>query len=909
MSKNSIDPNDPLLTDYVLGELDENEHAKVERLLEQSPAARVAVNELLELSGLLVESFDSESAPKLSDEQRARITAAIDRATGDFRPTERRSLLRAARVPAAIVASVAAVTLVVVSLNDSGSMSPTFMGGWMDVAQSTNIEELTQERNTAQTEAGAQIAFGDGANGFRHEFNGDDPKGESVDSFGVNDNTGNGLPPARYLWTDGRVDAKSFSGTEPRRSEKLAETAPARGLSLTLNPGRSHGDAVVADDNYVRNQGSIAGSTAPPESRSQSSQKSRLAKSPQARSGVPVPKDGGFYYFSELNTSRGVSSPQPIGGESALHSFRKRTTKGYVVQSDDTELGSHVSTKSRRERRASTSFMFGGRRTAEKSEKKIQGPVDNLQRRISARERDKKAKLAQTSADQSSLFESNTESYNEIVENPFLSPTGEPLSTFSIDVDTASYSNMRRFLSAGQRPPRDAVRIEELINYFDYDDPAPADGKPFSVSMEVGACPWAADHRIVRVALKGREIPREERPPTNLVFLLDVSGSMRDANKLPLVKQAIKLLVGEMTEDDRIAIVTYAGNAGLVLDSTSGDQKETILKAIDNMSAGGSTNGEAGIHLAYSTAIEHLYKEGSNRVILCTDGDFNVGVSGDDELVTIIQDKANQSQVFLSVFGFGMGNLKDSKLESLADKGNGHYAYIDNLREAKKVFVEDLTGTLYTIAKDVKLQIEFNPAKVGAYRLIGYENRIMPAEHFDDDRKDAGEIGAGHSVTALYELIPADKMPTVESSGPTLKYQQKPEPEPKEAAQTVVKESNDLLTLWLRYKQPDAQTSEKLEFPLVDHPDEPTQGSREFQWTASVAAFGMLLRESQFRGASSFDMVLELAEAGRGDDESGRRQEFVELVKAAKKMCEPQASPPASSQPASPQPIEPKNPQ
>ena len=474
------------------------------------------------------------------------------------------------------------------------------------------------------------------------------------------------------------------------------------------------------------------------------------------------------------------------------------------------------------------------------------------------------------------------EQYNVIIENNFLSATGVPLSTFSIDVDTASYANVRRFLNGGRLPPPDAVRIEELVNYFRYDDPSPEGPQPFSVNLEVAACPWNAAHRLVRIGLKGKDFDRGQRPPTNLVFLIDVSGSMRDANKLPLVRRSLNMLVNEMGEDDRIAIVTYASNAGLLLDSTSGEHKDKIRKAINSLNA----NGEAGIKLAYQTAQQHFYPQGSNRVILCTDGDFNVGVSSDEELVRMIQDKAAKSRVFLSIFGFGMGNLKDAKLEQLADKGNGHYGYIDGQREARKVFVEELTGTLFTIAKDVKIQIEFNPAQVGAYRLIGYENRVMAARDFDDDTKDAGEIGAGHTVTALYEIIPPDKLPQPRKAV-ALKYQQPQQKQPEQKqpeSEKKADESGELLTLSLRYKQPDGERSTRLEYPLNDKQALSARASRDFDWTAAVAGFGMILRNSQYKGQADFDLVLELAAGSKGTDKLGRRQEFIDLVKKAKTL-------------------------
>ncbi|MGQ0634643.1 MAG: vWA domain-containing protein [Planctomycetaceae bacterium] len=473
----------------------------------------------------------------------------------------------------------------------------------------------------------------------------------------------------------------------------------------------------------------------------------------------------------------------------------------------------------------------------------------------------------------------NTEAYDHVTDNPFLASSRNPLSTFSIDVDTASYANVRRFLAQGQLPPRGAVRIEELVNYFSYDYPQPQKDVPFSVTVEVAGCPWNPEHRLARVGLKGREIPRGERPVSNLVFLIDVSGSMQDPQKLPLVKTGLKLLVDQLGENDRVAIVVYAGASGLVLPATTGDQKPIIFSAIDNLQAGGSTNGGAGIELAYRIAAENFISKGTNRVILCTDGDFNVGVTSHDQLVSLVQDKA-KSGVFLTVLGFGLGNYKDATLERLADKGNGNYGYIDTANEARKMLVEQLSGTLVTIAKDVKLQIEFNPARVGAYRLIGYENRLLAAEDFNDDKKDAGEIGAGHTVTALYELVPAERMAAsgaATAGVDALKYQQA-------AAATAAADSEELFTLKLRYKQPEAEISNLLEIPAIDRGLPATQASADFTWAAAVASFGMLLRDSPHKGNGTLAAVVELAETSRGEDKSGYRREFIELVRNAQRL-------------------------
>ncbi len=486
----------------------------------------------------------------------------------------------------------------------------------------------------------------------------------------------------------------------------------------------------------------------------------------------------------------------------------------------------------------------------------------------------------------------SNETYDLPPENAFEPVAANPLSTFSIDVDTASYANVRRFLMQNnQRPPPAAVRIEEMLNYFRYDYPQPEGDVPFSVTTEVAACPWNADHRLVRVGLKGKEIAKEKRPVSNLVFLLDVSGSMQDPNKLPLVRESMKMLVRELSENDRVAIVVYAGASGKVLDSTTGDQKDLITAAIDSLQAGGSTNGAGGIQQAYDVAMQHFIKGGTNRVILATDGDFNVGITDRSQLVSLIEDKA-KSGVFLTTVGFGMGNLKDATLEQLADKGNGNYAYVDTLAEAHKVFVEEMAGTLVTIAKDVKVQIEFNPAEVASYRLIGYENRRLAAEDFNDDKKDAGEIGAGHTVTALYEMIPVAKArdeakpglpaPAAGNAGvDPLRYQK-----PAEAKIELTNEANngELFTLKLRYKQPDGDTSKLIEHPVKDSGKAYREASGDFKFAASVAGFGMALRHSQHRGTITLDGIKELALEGRSFDPSGYRSEFLTLIDKAQAL-------------------------
>jgi Ca-activated chloride channel homolog len=465
----------------------------------------------------------------------------------------------------------------------------------------------------------------------------------------------------------------------------------------------------------------------------------------------------------------------------------------------------------------------------------------------------------------------NTEEYSKVEENKFLIAMDNPLSTFSIDVDTASYSNIRRYLTNNQMPPKDAVRIEEMINYFSYDYPQPKDGEPFSVTTNLAVCPWNKAHQLLRIGLKGKTPDASKLPPSNLVFLIDVSGSMQDANKLPLLKEGFKMMVRQLRPEDKVSIAVYAGNAGKVLDPTPGSDKDKILWAIDQLQAGGSTAGGEGILLAYQLAKDSFIKGGNNRVILATDGDFNVGVSNTGDLTRVIEEKRKDG-IFLTILGFGEGNIKDSRLVQIADKGNGSYHYIDNIKEAKKVLVTELGSTLFTIAKDVKIQIEFNPTQVKAYRLVGYEKRMLAKEDFNDDKKDAGEIGAGHTVTALYEVVPASSSETF-GNVDNLKYQQKVQPVA----------SDEVMTVKLRYKEPDADVSKLITHAITksDIKDEPTG---DFAFASAVVEFGMLLRGSEFKGDSSYDYIKKTAKANLGEDKFGFRAEFITLTETAESL-------------------------
>jgi Ca-activated chloride channel family protein len=472
-------------------------------------------------------------------------------------------------------------------------------------------------------------------------------------------------------------------------------------------------------------------------------------------------------------------------------------------------------------------------------------------------------------------YPQNTESYAGISENTFHRVSKDPLSTFSIDVDAASYSNVRRFINNGSLPPKDAVRIEEMINYFDYDYAQPTGTDPVNIETELAPAPWNTEHRLVKIGLKAKSIETDNLPASNLVFLIDVSGSMNAANKLPLLVSSLKLLTDQLRAKDKVAIVVYAGNSGLVLPATTGDAKATIKEALQKLQAGGSTAGGAGIQLAYKVAGENFINGGNNRIILATDGDFNVGPSSDGEMEKLIEQK-RKSGIFLTVLGYGMGNYKDSKMELLANKGNGNYAYIDNINEARKVLVNEFGATLFTVAKDVKLQIEFNPAKVQAYRLIGYENRMLKDEDFNNDLKDAGEMGAGHTVTALYEIIPVGVKSNFAGLVDELKYQ--PVPKTKH-----IDQGNEMLTIKLRYKKPDENISKSMQKIVIDNMK--TKTSENFRFAAAVAEYGMLLRESDFKQNSSYAQVIELASSALGIDKEGYRSEFLKLAKSTALMA------------------------
>ncbi|MGV7105524.1 YfbK domain-containing protein [Flavobacterium sp. U410] len=464
----------------------------------------------------------------------------------------------------------------------------------------------------------------------------------------------------------------------------------------------------------------------------------------------------------------------------------------------------------------------------------------------------------------------DNEDYGTLVENEFESPKQSPLSTFSIDVDNASYTNIRRFINNGQKVPKDAVRVEEMVNFFKYNYSQPKNNQPFAIHTEYSDCPWNENHKLLKIGLQGKEIPTDDLPNSNFVFLIDVSGSMNSTNKLPLLKESMKVLVNQLRKDDKVAIVVYAGAAGLVLPPTSGNKKETIINALDQLQAGGSTAGGAGIELAYKIAQENFIKNGNNRVILATDGDFNVGASSDNNMQRLIEEK-RKSGVFLTCLGFGMGNYKDSKMETLADKGNGNYAYIDNIQEANRFLGKEFKGSMFAIAKDVKIQIEFNPKHVQSYRLIGYENRKLRPEDFKNDAIDAGELGSGHTVTALYEIIPVGVKSNYLKEVDGLKYSN---------VSPTQNYSDELATIKFRYKKPDGEKSIEIVETIKDQTIELTKASDDFKFSSAVAWFGLKLRDSKLISKTAGDDIKTLASQGKSNDTEGYKAEFIRLVNA-----------------------------
>jgi Ca-activated chloride channel family protein len=926
MTNPSFNPDDPRLTALVLGELDSVDRAIVEQLLSASPEARAFVDDLQNTIGVLRDELSSEPAPALTDEQRTALQVAATTAETDAGRSQRLSAA-AGRSRRALLsgtaATIAALGIVVAALPQfarhrqldsagvvAASLSElnddaTFFAAAESDAQAGEPEGTLTGARGAELSGRAQLKSG--SSGLEHSgaLSVDQSQLASASrrsafSFESKPSHRNEALQADEGQQRVAIRADSLASESAGRpvvatleSQTAPEASGGRGGFAALNSERSArsnarpdvagdtipsaGDRATGSDDRLSSAVTTGRGKELPALRSPIAEaKSDLAKTgrpptarPEPAATAPGVAASGIPYF-DAKPPAVPGAAGPARGRVLPTAETAQPTDHFPFSATDsarpTVVGESL-VESRRlvESRKGEQLSRAGR------------PLLSTLPRFGTQPADRPTVLGLVTEP------ADHETYEPVVDNEFVVPdpkdVDKRLSTISIDVDTASYSNVRRFLMRNQLPPANAVRIEELVNYFKYDYPQPDGDDPFSVTTEIMLCPWQPGHRLARIGLQARTIDKSQRPPANLVFLVDVSGSMRPANKLPLVQQAMRLLVEEMTEDDQIAIVTYASSAGLRLASTPGSKKSEILQSIDALTAGGSTNGEGGIKLAYDTAIRHYIAEGANRVVLCTDGDFNVGVSNDNELVELIQEKA-ASGVFLSVFGFGMGNLKDGKLEKLADKGNGQYGYIDGLQEARRAFNEDLAGTLYTVAKDVKIQAEFNPATVGAYRLIGYENRVLAAADFTDDTRDAGEIGAGHAVTALYEIVPRQVMVDRLNSDEfrytgTFNL-------PAEAPQ-VDGFSNELFFVRLRYKKPNEETSQSVEadFPVSDLAitGRPVATpSTDFQFAAAVASFGMNLRNSQYRGNWDLRHLHAVAVQTRGEDSDGRRAEFIDLV-------------------------------
>jgi Ca-activated chloride channel family protein len=900
MNELLFDPDDPRLTAYALGELtDAAERAHVERLLAHSPEARAALEETRALTAALVAEYDAERA---AAEQEAAAEPAGSAPNVIAMPVEGRS--RGVRSWVGPLLKMAAVLL---ALGVLGSLfRPVFSTVQVKVPKPV-VQATVERAPDAPVTAEVQKALAQNtteplpppptAEAEKPALLASLPSSAPARPAPAATPASMSMPPAAPAGPeplvalnqpkDGKRDETSTSQLDAHiQAVQTAQDTLQHPLTLKSGPSpfvmrRSFPDRdreTLVDP--LSNEPpppsiALAKPAAPVRPTADDAAQRLLAA---RRTGKDTSRskefEGSIHYGSPIVAATPAPSPMAAlagnKGESVDKSFYfDAASKSKAAPADASSVGGSVP---------------------------VLGDVPVVGRLFREEEKPK------SNADAGAF---NTAAYDHLVENGFLAVKDNPLSTFSVDVDTASYANVRRFIESGSLPPKDAVRVEELLNYFPYADapPAPGDERPFAIHLEGAACPWAPDHRLVRIGIKGREMARDKRPPSNLVFLLDVSGSMSPPERLPLIKESLRQLVDQLTEGDRVAIVVYAGASGLALPSTGGDHKEDILRALGRLQAGGSTNGASGIQLAYKVAQEHFIKGGVNRVILATDGDFNVGVTNQGDLVRLIEQKA-KSGVFLSVLGVGTDNYKDSTMQKLADRGNGNYAYIDRLAEGKKVLVEQMSGTLVTIAKDVKIQVEFNPAAVSAYRLIGYEKRMLRKEDFNDDRIDAGEIGAGHSVTALYEIVPAGTpTPQAAPAVDALKYQpalaagdakeeRKPET-PTTAAPSKPEDSSkpadasELLTVKMRHKAPDADKSERsFEEPLSARAasGEFANASPDFKFAAAVASFGLALRDSPHKGNATLGAALELAQEGKGEDPGGHRAGFIEMVRRAQSL-------------------------
>jgi Ca-activated chloride channel family protein len=890
-----IDPNDPRLTAYALGELEESEKQEFEKLLEGSEEGYRLVEEFRALGLALSTELAKEPEPVLAPAQRRAIEDRLKNQrrepASETREPSRSGFwswrIQPYRLAAAVTACLALCAGLYIESTRYVGQVAMVSDNRPPMNTTLPVTELERQSLASKEEvAGKQVAAGVpapppapvpvpppapvvaqapplGALGIEIE---EIPASQNLSQFQV----------ASSRERDVKlVPGERVGGEIAKAAEKPATASPMR--SKTTDFGTVHADwyAKTGDNNLGRslNEKTNLGTGL------QVPEQEALVEQAKDRS-LPVqnPITGGLDTLSESKSQ--VPSLGQVANEKRVAALDLETAEGLrrigYFRGGTVSQAKPAAAKEKLSENV-VSFSLAGE---QKGDQLASDAGYYVLSEFGRQERKDLAYVQSTPPVPEATCPpepEGTEAYNGITDNPFKRVSDEPLSTFSIDVDTAGYSNLRRFLNQGTLPPKDAIRIEEMINYFPYDYAPPTGEDPFAAHVEAADCPWNPQHRLIRIGLKGKEVRGDDRAGCNLVFLIDVSGSMEPANKLPLLKSALQLLLNQLQPQDRVTLVTYAGTSGLALPSTPCTNKPIIAAAIDKLRAGGSTNGASGIQLAYSAALQNFIEHGVNRVILATDGDFNVGVTSPNELTNLITDKA-KSGVFLSVLGFGMGNLKDGTLESLADKGNGNYAYIDTLQEARKVLVEQMAGTLVTIAKDVKIQIEFNPGKVGAYRLIGYENRVMAAQDFNDDRKDAGEIGAGHTVTALYEVVPVGVPMNLAGVDP-LKYQKPVAAPPSEAV-----DSPETLNLRLRYKQPDGDTSKLLEIPITDNGAKFEGASIDFKFASAVASFGMILRDSPYRGSATFETVRSLAQEGKGADNAGYRAEFAQLVGLAKAL-------------------------
>ena len=884
------DPDDPRLTAYVLGELHGEDREALETLLASDPDASRALDDLRALARMLSESLAAEPAPGLSPDQKRTIAAQLEEP---------------------------AMTLP----NGAAAPKPPRAFPWMRLGLAASALIAVGVtwyawRAFDRTESGfGLLAFANSA---------DNEEAVSLDSIGVSSNSAGksyrdrsgpldtassgGAYPGEHLAKSARTEAaagfaavesetmrqaraRSFNGTTtlglaspPARStskpasQSMQSMMAGRGLASANGPAPSP---------PAQELGYLPAAAAPSRSRSVANLAASLGRD---QGPLPGLKDQAGQAGNEQRGAAPVElgirlkkAEAPLdrldeGRPEVARVENKRAEKEKLLADADAIVREQSLQDDSNESKVEFAFKRGEVEEQAEQLDALQGAQVGL-----ALPADEPAATEPPQAVDGNRF-------TPIVENPYEAVTpSNPFSTFSIDVDTASYAILRRYLESGTFPPADAVRIEEMVNYFDYEYPAPSPNSdvPFAVNTEVVRCPWNPETLLMRVGLKGKAIDFEDRKPSNLVFLVDVSGSMDSPDKLPLVKAGLRMLVEQLGENDKIAVVIYAGNSGLALPATHGDQKAVILEALDRLAPGGSTHGSEGINLAYDVAVENFIDGGINRVILATDGDFNVGVTNPDALEQLAAEKA-KSGVFLSVLGVGTGNLQDTIMEKIADKGNGNYSYLDSLMEARKVLVEQVGGTLVTIAKDVKIQVDFNPAEVAAFRLVGYENRMLAAEDFNDDTKDAGEIGSGHTVTALYEIVRAGDRPGDLPIGPG-----RPAPDAsevsasryaKDAELTPAADSGELLTVRLRYKSPDGDTSTPIEHAVPDEVKDLGRATTDTKFAAAVAEFGMLLRGSFAARDTSYDAVLELARANLGSDNSGRRAEFVGLVEKARAL-------------------------